>query len=165
MRLDHPQENALTMPKEGFAPFASLFSSSRLSDGDTQIAEFTAASASFALSDGRSVEIILDALPALSKNYGLHLSLSLSAWVCEDDSATELFIQKLPAPLSLSACASPSPLTHIFEAQPGLLRRVADRCPEFADVLAKRHALAEAAALAKSSPKSPRQKSKSSPRM
>lgn len=147
------------------AQLAELFRKEKLSAGDTQVSEFTAGGVALDLGAGGKAEIVVDAVPKMSKSHGLHLELTISTWLCKEDSASEVCSAKLGAAESLAACASKSPIAHILETHPTFLASSIQRIPRLGEVLAAQTASREAREIAKASSSPQGQKRGNAPRM
>lgn len=145
--------------------YAALFEQEKFNVNDSQISEFTAGSKTVTLASGDRVEIIVEAEPAMSKAHGLHLALTISAWLCEDDSAKQVCMAKLDAKESLEACASKSPISQILATHPRFLSKCIENIPGFGDAMAACSAKAEAREIAKAAPASRAKAPRQSPRM
>lgn len=145
--------------------YASLFEREKFNVDDSQVSEFTAGSKTMTLPSGNRIEIVVNAEPAISKAHGLHLALTISGWLCENDSANEVCMARLDPKESLDACASKSPIAHILATHPRFLSKCIEMIPGFGDALAASAAEAEAREIAKSAPASRARAPRASPRM
>jgi hypothetical protein len=107
----------------------------RLSDNDTQITSFCAASLAIALPNGAIFEVLLDATPTVSFKEGLYFDMTLSAYLCADDHTSEIFSSKLGLALSKEICSMKTPIRHALASKPALLAKAISAVPELQSVL------------------------------